>query len=84
MDAVGLMDLLPNFIYIAAFTLAFNVDGHEPPQDLEAFEADVRTVDAGFFDAAGVPIVRGRRFTDAELPDGQRVAIISEAMARRF
>ena len=64
--------------------LAFNVDGHAPPQDQDTFQGSLAVVDGGFFDSAGIPLVRGRRFTDAELPEGQRVAIISEAMARRF
>ena len=61
-----------------------NVDGHEPPQDQEAFRADRAEVDSGFFDAAGIPIVRGRPFADTDRPDGPKLAIVSEAMARRF
>ena len=62
----------------------FNVDGHEPPTDHGAFIADRAEVDTGFFDAAGIGIMRGRNFTDADLPDSRPVAIISEAMAQRF
>ena len=82
MDAVGLIDKLP--LTIGTETIAFNVDGHEPPQGQEEFLSDRAVVDAGFFSAAGVPVMRGRRFTGTERSDGQRVAIISEAMARRF
>ena len=82
-DAVGRIDGLPlDPVHINV--IRFTVDGHAPPQDFEWFQADVRRVDGGFFEAAGIPIVRGRSFMDAEPPDGQRVAIISEAMARRF
>ena len=38
----------------------------------------------GFVDAAGIEILRGCNFSDADRPDTQPVAIISEAMARRF
>jgi hypothetical protein len=41
-------------------------------------------VDNGFFDAAGMAIVAGRGFNDADRRGGQPVAIISQAMARRF
>ena len=62
----------------------FNVDGFEPPTDHGAFIADRAEVDPGFFAAAGIEIVRGRNFNDADRPDSQPVAIISEAMALRF
>ena len=62
----------------------FNVDGFEPPTDHGAFIADRAEVDPGFFEAAGVEILRGRNFNDADRPDTQAVVIISEAMARRF
>jgi hypothetical protein len=45
---------------------------------------DAAIVDAEFFGAVGIPIVRGRSFTRADRADTQRVAVISEAMAARF
>jgi len=62
----------------------FNVAGFEPPGDHGAFIADRAEVDPGFFEAAGIEIVRGRNFSAADRPDTQPVVIISEAMARRF
>ena len=62
----------------------FNVDGFEPPSDHGAFIADRVEVDPGFFEAAGIEILRGRNFSDADRPDTRPVVIISEAMARRF
>ncbi|MCY4026105.1 MAG: ABC transporter permease [Acidobacteria bacterium] len=62
----------------------FNVDGFEPPTDHGAFIADRVEVEPGFFEAAGIEIVRGRNFHDADRPDTQPVVIVSEAMARRF
>ena len=62
----------------------FNVDGFEPPTDHGAFMADRAEVEPGFFEAAGIEIVRGRNFDDADRPDTQSVVIVSEAMARRF
>jgi hypothetical protein len=41
-------------------------------------------VDGGFFDAAGMKIVAGRNFNDFDRRDSQSVAIISQAMARRY
>ena len=62
----------------------FNVDGFEPPTDHGAFIADRAEVEPGLFEAAGIEIVRGRNFHDADRPDTQPVVIVSEAMARRF
>ena len=41
-------------------TSDFNVDGFEPPTDHGAFIADRVEVEPGFFEAAGIEIVRGR------------------------
>ena len=65
-------------------TSDFNVAGFEPPSDHGAFIADRGEVDPGFFEAAGIEIVRGRNFDDGDRLDTQPVVIISEAMARRF
>ena len=65
-------------------TIDFNVDGFEPPTDHGAFIADRVEVEPGFFEAAGIEIVRGRNFNDADRPDTRPVVIVSEAMARRF
>jgi predicted permease len=41
-------------------------------------------VSAGYFEALGVPILEGRAFTAEESKGGAPVAIISDALARRF
>ena len=65
-------------------TIGFNVDGHDPPKEQRAFSADRADVDAGFFDAIGIKLLRGRNFTDSDRDDTESVAIISDAMARRY
>jgi predicted permease len=37
-----------------------------------------------YFRTLGIPIVRGRGFTDADSRDGAKVAVVSEAVARRY
>jgi len=81
--SVGITDRL-HLNTLSNQSIGFNVDGVEPPADVEYFSANRAEVDAGFFDAAGIPIVRGRNFAAADQPDTQRVAIISEATAQRF
>ena len=41
-------------------------------------------VTADFFKTLRVPVIRGREFTDRDTPDTAPVAIINEAMARRY
>src|SRR4029453_11114099 len=37
-----------------------------------------------YFATLGIPVVRGRAFTDADRDSAQDVAVVSAAMARRF
>jgi macrolide transport system ATP-binding/permease protein len=80
--SAGLVWPLP-LDFSTSFT-EFTVDGHAPPQGREAFRAEKATVDGAFFDAAGISIVAGRTFNDFDRRDSQPVAIISQAMARRY
>jgi putative ABC transport system permease protein len=41
-------------------------------------------VGPSYFRTMGIPVLRGRAFTDADLGNGPRVAIISRTMARQF
>lgn len=60
------------------------VPGVAPPEGLSGHAVDVADVDPGFFRTLGIPIVAGRAFDERDAPGGMRVAIVSEAMARRF
>jgi predicted permease len=62
----------------------FTIDGRVPPPGQEAFRADRAFVDGGFFDAASMAIVSGRTFNEADRRDTRPVAVISQAMARRY
>jgi predicted permease len=81
-EAAGLVFPLP-LDFNSSFT-EFTIDGHAPPQGRETFRAESAKVDGGFFDAAGMAIVAGRTFDDGDRRDNQPVAIISQAMARRY
>jgi predicted permease len=65
-------------------TLDINVDGVESPPGRPYWDVDQAIVTPEFFEAAGVPILRGRNFEATDLEAGQRVVVINEAMAERF
>ena len=61
----------------------------EPAPDLRgrgnaAPPADWNVIEPGFFRTMRVPLLRGRDFTDADGPGAPQVAIVSEALARRY
>ena len=61
-----------------------NVAGFTPPKGQPGFETDFAVADSGFFEAAGIPIVRGRGFNGTDTPNAPRSVIINEVMAQRF
>jgi putative ABC transport system permease protein len=64
--------------------LSFSIDGRPPVPDSEVHDAEVRAVTAGFFEVAGVPLLRGRGFTAADHGGAPPVAVVSETMARHY
>jgi putative ABC transport system permease protein len=47
-------------------------------------EVYYRGINAGYFDAFGIPVRAGRRFTAGDRADAPRVAIVNEAFAREY
>jgi predicted permease len=54
------------------------------PGQTQWHEIDMNTVSPGYFSLIGLPIVRGRTFTAAELRDQSPAVMITEATARRY
>ncbi len=63
-------------------TLAVTVAGVTPVS--KPIPVSVNTVSPGYLRTMGIPLLRGRDFTSQDTGTGRRVAMISEAMARRF
>ncbi len=43
-----------------------------------------RVISPGYFETAGIPLIRGRLLTAADRLDGQRSVVISESLAKNF
>jgi predicted permease len=51
---------------------------------LETIQSDIRYVSAEYFATLGVPILQGRNFGATDTPESAGVAIVNEAMARKY
>ncbi len=58
--------------------------GVEPLPDRDDYDVDQTRVGNGYFEAMGVPILRGRDFGVEDSADSPPVVVVSEAFARRF
>jgi putative ABC transport system permease protein len=54
------------------------------PRGRESFKSLMDTVDEGYFETMGVPILRGRGFRASDSAEAPRVAIVNEQLAKRY
>jgi predicted permease len=59
-------------------------DGQPAPGPKEDTFASVVRTTAGYFEAVGNPILRGRGITELDTADSRHVAVVNETFARRF
>ena len=79
--AVGGVDVLPLATALHSAS-RFLIEGQPAPEAGARPVAQTRTASLGYFAAMGIPLVRGRLFTGADL--GGANIIINESMAKRF
>jgi hypothetical protein len=60
------------------------VEGHAPVPGEQFINADQRVASGRYFEAMGIPLVRGRLFGDQDLPEHPRVVIVDEYMASQL
>jgi predicted permease len=60
------------------------IDGHPPPGPRDDNLAFLNRVTAGYFDVIGNPIIRGHGITERDTANSRHVAVINEALARKF
>jgi putative ABC transport system permease protein len=91
--AVERVRSLPGIVSVASATnlpvgewnqgRAFTIEGR-PQKEGEILAAGYISVSPSYFGTVGLPLIRGREFTDRDRFGAPDVAIISESMARRF
>ncbi len=64
--------------------IAFVPEGFSMPRDRENFRSLMDTVDEGYFETMGIPILRGRGFRAADTAAMPRVAIVNEQFAKHY
>ncbi len=75
----GLFDIGPPFL------LGLRAIEGRPPEAKEKWTPLIwDTVSGNYFVAMGIPLLRGRHFSDQDAPNSPLVAIIDENMARRY
>jgi predicted permease len=63
---------------------SFLVEGVPDPPPGQEFGARYRVCTPDYFKTMGIPLVRGRSFTEADTADSPRVVIINRTLANRF
>jgi len=80
--AVGTVNYLPLHGGVGART-SYTIEGRpELPPD-QRLSTIVRVSDGDYFKAMGVPLLRGRNFTEREEAEARHVVLISESLARQ-
>ncbi len=80
-QAAGASNVLP---LAGDFVLAFVVQGRPPLPPGAGQSTNFYSASADYFKAMGIPLRRGRLFTERDIKDSQHVAIINETMAKKI
>ncbi len=81
--AIGAVTTLPMSPVGIDHDMPVFVEGREPAPNQEP-QADFRIASPGYFDAMGIPVVRGRVFTEHDHEQAPVVAVVNQVMADRF
>lgn len=81
-ESVGINYSLP--LSGADASNAFAIEDQPPLASGEWQSANLGTISQDYFRTLGIPLMRGREFTDQDRLDSQQVAIVDETMVRRY
>ncbi len=77
-ETVGLISELP--LSGQLNDIPFTVEGRPPAAPNQEFDADWRRVNQHYFQAARIPLLRGRNFTEQEVRQSDKVVIVSQQL----
>jgi putative ABC transport system permease protein len=80
--SAGMVNYLPLYGGLGSST-AFKILGQPEPPPGQEPSTDVRVADSGYFGTLGIPLLRGRNFSDSEQREAKHVILINEALARQ-
>ena len=80
--SAGMVNYLPLYGGLGSAT-GFKIEGRPEPPPGQGPSTDVRVADAGYFQTMGIPLLRGRNFSDSEQREPKHVILINEALARK-
>ena len=75
-----------NFLPLSGFwgTTSFLLRGQAAPKQDQEPEADNRIITSGYLRTMGIPLLRGRNFSDADRDRGVQVAMINQTLAEQY
>jgi macrolide transport system ATP-binding/permease protein len=80
--SVALASFVPMSVEIDSFAIV--PEGYRLPPGQDSVSAMANRVDEGYFETAGIPLVRGRGFLKTDTADTPRVAVINETLAEHY
>jgi len=83
-ESAGAVSRLPMSAIGIEFEAPITVEGWESVSPTDQPRGDYRGVIFGYFEAMGIPIIRGRRLQEFDGRDGRNVAIVNQRLADRF
>jgi predicted permease len=82
-DSASLAQAVPLSLGFGSLGALIQVDGHETPP-AGGFRVDLNSVTPRYFETLSLPLVAGRGFEPADGADASAVAIVNQALSRRF
>jgi putative ABC transport system permease protein len=81
--SAGMVNFLPLYGGMGSAT-GFKILGRPEPPPGQGPHCDVRVADSGYFQTMGIPLLRGRNFSDSEQREPRHVILINETLARTY